>query len=104
MQRQPAFVFSHTSVKRLRIVTSPPVVGPLVVRRPVMIADLPYTRTRVSLIVETPSLLSDIISSNICTRFRISDTRDRKSTRLNSSHTVISYAVFCLQEQKCDAC
>src|SRR5947207_11744679 len=23
-------------------------------------------------------------------------TRDRKSTRLNSSHTVISYAVFCL--------
>src|SRR5260221_4515475 len=25
---------------------------------------------------------------------------DRKSTRLNSSHTVISYAVFCLQEKK----
>src|SRR2546426_4081532 len=24
------------------------------------------------------------------------DTRDRKSTRLNSSHLVISYAVFCL--------
>src|SRR5438132_5469608 len=30
--------------------------------------------------------------------------RDRKSTRLNSSHTVISYAVFCLKEKKiqCD--
>src|SRR5260364_174847 len=25
--------------------------------------------------------------------------RDRKSTRLNSSHQIISYAVFCLQKQ-----
>src|SRR5260221_5185672 len=27
--------------------------------------------------------------------------RDRKSTRLNSSHTVISYAVFCLKKKTC---
>src|SRR5260221_9421583 len=27
---------------------------------------------------------------------------DRKSTRLNSSHTVISYAVFCLKKKKID--
>src|SRR5438132_8026889 len=27
-------------------------------------------------------------------------TKDRKSTRLNSSHTVISYAVFCLKKKK----
>src|SRR5260221_5423190 len=27
------------------------------------------------------------------------DTGDRKSTRLNSSHTVISYAVFCLKKK-----
>src|SRR2546426_8466613 len=26
--------------------------------------------------------------------------RDRKSTRLNSSHLVISYAVFCLEKKK----
>src|SRR5260221_8293258 len=26
--------------------------------------------------------------------------QDRKSTRLNSSHTVISYAVFCLKKNK----
>src|SRR5256885_4006496 len=26
--------------------------------------------------------------------------RDRKSTRLNSSHLVISYAVFCLKKKK----
>src|SRR2546426_6755257 len=30
------------------------------------------------------------------------DTRDRKSTRLNSSHLVISYAVFCLKKKKDD--
>mgnify|MGYP000020368117 CR=1 FL=1 len=28
------------------------------------------------------------------------DLTDRKSTRLNSSHTVISYAVFCLKKKK----
>src|SRR5256885_12218283 len=28
--------------------------------------------------------------------------RDRKSTRLNSSHLVISYAVFCLKKKKCN--
>src|SRR6202022_3772303 len=29
----------------------------------------------------------------------VSPTSDRKSTRLNSSHTVISYAVFCLKKK-----
>src|SRR5260221_4032849 len=28
------------------------------------------------------------------------DAADRKSTRLNSSHTVISYAVFCLEKKR----
>src|SRR5438132_7444931 len=31
-------------------------------------------------------------------RYRVPS--DRKSTRLNSSHTVISYAVFCLKKKK----
>src|SRR2546429_3846148 len=30
----------------------------------------------------------------------VSTTRDRKSTRLNSSHGYISYAVFCLKKKK----
>src|SRR5256885_3053729 len=30
-----------------------------------------------------------------------SDKLDRKSTRLNSSHLVISYAVFCLKKKRC---
>src|SRR3954465_5554849 len=29
---------------------------------------------------------------------------DRKSTRLNSSHTIISYAVFCLKKKKIITC
>src|SRR5438132_12318560 len=35
-------------------------------------------------------------------RRRAAARRDRKSTRLNSSHTVISYAVFCLKKKKTD--
>src|SRR5438132_10371163 len=31
---------------------------------------------------------------------QIGSVKDRKSTRLNSSHTVISYAVFCLKKKK----
>src|SRR5438034_4914062 len=31
---------------------------------------------------------------------RVEKFTDRKSTRLNSSHTVISYAVFCLKKKK----
>src|SRR5690606_40800263 len=33
-------------------------------------------------------------------RRRLPTTRDRKSTRLNSSHVKISYAVFCLKKKK----
>src|SRR5205807_6176705 len=31
---------------------------------------------------------------------KLEELRDRKSTRLNSSHLVISYAVFCLKKKK----
>src|SRR3712207_8860354 len=33
-------------------------------------------------------------------RHRVHDAEDRKSTRLNSSHANISYAVFCLKKKK----
>src|SRR5256885_9163197 len=32
--------------------------------------------------------------------WEVLEQRDRKSTRLNSSHLVISYAVFCLKKKK----
>src|SRR2546430_10219034 len=38
--------------------------------------------------------------SRNCVRLRHSD---RKSTRLNSSHSQISYAVFCLKKKKLDS-
>src|SRR2546426_5412334 len=38
-----------------------------------------------------------VLASSTTTSAR---TRDRKSTRLNSSHLVISYAVFCLKKKK----
>src|SRR5438034_5596094 len=37
---------------------------------------------------------------HLATGARPATRRDRKSTRLNSSHTVISYAVFCLNKKK----
>src|SRR3712207_7542321 len=33
----------------------------------------------------------------------VGDFRDRKSTRLNSSHANISYAVFCLKKKSCSS-
>src|SRR5205807_7787992 len=45
-----------------------------------------------------------LASEEIGARYRAAPTaivyRDRKSTRLNSSHLVISYAVFCLKKKK----
>src|SRR2546427_1799435 len=38
--------------------------------------------------------------SRSCTRRAASMISDRKSTRLNSSHSQISYAVFCLKKKK----
>src|SRR3712207_8620925 len=36
----------------------------------------------------------------LCRYMSASEARDRKSTRLNSSHANISYAVFCLKKKK----
>src|SRR5260221_8458884 len=48
-----------------------------------------------------PSPFSPLLSSRIRAPTQAwNDDRDRKSTRLNSSHTVISYAVFCLKKKK----
>src|SRR5256885_5102536 len=40
-----------------------------------------------------------LICEQVMPRFNCNE-RDRKSTRLNSSHLVISYAVFCLKKKK----
>src|SRR5437660_8227101 len=40
-----------------------------------------------------------VSKSSACWSFPPYPPRDRKSTRLNSSHVAISYAVFCLKKQ-----
>src|SRR2546426_2289571 len=40
------------------------------------------------------------LAANCCLGGNTGPSRDRKSTRLNSSHLVISYAVFCLKKKK----
>src|SRR5260221_5546752 len=42
----------------------------------------------------------DKITTDQGSQFMSDVMKDRKSTRLNSSHTVISYAVFCLKKKK----
>src|SRR5256885_11128124 len=53
---------------------------------------------------EPPALLSMLLIADVVARalLGVADHRiglDRKSTRLNSSHLVISYAVFCLKKK-----
>src|SRR5260221_7119058 len=68
----------------------------LMIRRPPRSTLFPYTtlfRSHLSQTLERRQRLPRL-------RQRRSCRRDRKSTRLNSSHTVISYAVFCLKKKK----
>src|SRR5437588_3725320 len=56
-------------------------------------------------LIEVDPTVNAIVSSGYATdatmsRYEDFGFRDRKSTRLNSSHTVISYAVFCLKKKK----
>src|SRR2546427_2612945 len=46
-----------------------------------------------------PTEASDIFSAGVAL-FEMATGADRKSTRLNSSHSQISYAVFCLKKKK----
>src|SRR5947208_10299279 len=64
------------------------------IRRPPRSTLFPYTTLFRSLVVfpsKPPGKLPEV---HACWG------RDRKSTRLNSSHQIISYAVFCLKKKK----
>src|SRR5258708_20233317 len=54
---------------------------------------LPISRT-------TDGGLPARVPSSICMPSTTTELTDRKSTRLNSSHQIISYAVFCLKKKK----
>src|SRR5258705_8401464 len=85
------------------------------IRRPPRSTLFPYTTLFRSLFHELASRLHSIVESDFLTlvlhdpeknimRLHVLETRlesdkDRKSTRLNSSHLGISYAVFCLKKK-----
>src|SRR2546427_9577005 len=48
----------------------------------------------------TVTAMSELIAVTVAFWCGFSVFRDRKSTRLNSSHSQMSYAVFCLQKKK----
>src|SRR2546426_6026318 len=71
------------------------------IRRPPRSTLFPYTTLFRSLVRDRDDH-ADAVSGLLPDRlgFHPLRARDRKSTRLNSSHLVISYAVFCLKKKK----
>src|SRR5204863_8151050 len=65
------------------------------VPRPIVVLEC-LNGFRCNLLFLGAVLLGDVIQE----KANCSESRDRKSTRLNSSHVEISYAVFCLKKKK----
>src|SRR5260221_5293418 len=75
------------------------------IRRPPRSTLFPYTTLFRSLwcpvrLSRQPWLLTASTTKCTSSRCAVVSIIDRKSTRLNSSHTVISYAVFCLRSEE----
>src|SRR5437667_7713019 len=74
------------------------------IRRPPRSTLFPYTTLFRSLQRETDDdtrvALIGVGAQLVDAADRVDDLLDRKSTRLNSSHITISYAVFCLKKKK----
>src|SRR5258708_18481716 len=74
------------------------------IRRPPRSTLFPYTTLFRSLphgeIREDPAVFRDEPDAQAGRAERRFAREDRKSTRLNSSHQIISYAVFCLKKKK----
>src|SRR2546426_1392963 len=73
------------------------------IRRPPRSTLFPYTTLFRSLLIRLGIATMIVTDSEAVRRQAIEYFRihpDRKSTRLNSSHLVISYAVFCLKKKK----
>src|SRR5258708_11498076 len=73
------------------------------IRRPPRSTLFPYTtlfRSQVSLWRGQPVQVSRLSGGLTNENYLEPRDLDRKSTRLNSSHQIISYAVFCLKKKK----
>src|SRR5256885_8993338 len=63
-------------------------------------SDTPVRLVGLGIIVSIVGQFGDLMLSSIKRDLGLRSPKDRKSTRLNSSHLVISYAVFCLKKKK----
>src|SRR5947208_13139210 len=70
------------------------------IRRPPRSTLFPYTTLFRSAAAARTAVPAHRARSARGLRGRACSARDRKSTRLNSSHQIISYAVFCLKKKK----
>src|SRR2546426_3798547 len=72
------------------------------IRRPPRSTLFPYTTLFRSLFLDEISNTTPALQAKLLRVIQEREIRriDRKSTRLNSSHLVISYAVFCLKKKK----
>src|SRR2546429_4583895 len=70
------------------------------IRRPPRSTLFPYTTLFRSGSTQSHRLIDEASKRGVVARPRRVSPRDRKSTRLNSSHGYISYAVFCLKKKK----
>src|SRR2546426_11541126 len=66
--------------------------------QPISLAEVPIDERIVHLVADKTIALTPLV--RLARRIGDIRCRDRKSTRLNSSHLVISYAVFCLKKKK----
>src|SRR5215216_7095361 len=74
----------------------------LMIRRPPRSTLFPYTTLFRSVLAppEPGTRFTNLPRSRTVSRASAGAGTDRKSTRLNSSHQIISYAVFCLKKKK----
>src|SRR5258708_16455327 len=70
------------------------------IRRPPRSTLFPYTTLFRSIDMPVHIEVRDIPMHPFAHQVRQPTHRDRKSTRLNSSHQIISYAVFCLKKKE----
>src|SRR2546430_5645074 len=69
------------------------------IRRPPRSTLFPYTTLFRSHAHDLPDEEVVILACGLSRQIDLAQARDRKSTRLNSSHSQISYAVFCLKKK-----
>src|SRR2546429_5064183 len=89
MIRRPprSTLFPYTTLFRSVVVWEDPAVGMVVVARARVLC--PIVALVVGMVIEVATAIG--VATMV-------DDQDRKSTRLNSSHGYISYAVFCLKK------